>query len=180
LEEHDRKFEEIVKRLEEHDRKFEEILHRLDLLSARVEATIGSMGKRWGEDLERTVLYIFQEVLEKEGVKPGKVRKFRFKDEDGRYTGRPGTLIDIDVLIEDEELYLLEVKSHAELDHVERLIDKVPVVERILNRKASKIYLVAVNVDEDAFERAQEMGFKVIYGHVIRQEISAPKTENSE
>jgi len=34
-------------------------------LSARVEVTIGSMGRRWGEDLERMVLESFREALER-------------------------------------------------------------------------------------------------------------------
>jgi len=46
-------------------------------LSRRVEVTIGSMGKRWGMDLERTVLEIFRKVLEERGIEPGKVEKFR-------------------------------------------------------------------------------------------------------
>ncbi len=167
LSEHDRKFNEIMERLEAHDRRFEEISQKLEAVWARVEVTIGSMGRRWGQDLERTVLLIFKEVLEKEGIKPGEVRKFRFRDVKGEYTGRPGTLIDVDVLIEDSELYILEVKSHAELDHIERLADKVPVVERILNRKASKVYLIAVNMDEEVLDRAKELGIRVIYGNII-------------
>ncbi len=143
-------------------------------MRARLEVTIGSMGRRWGYDLERTVLSIFKETLEREGIKPGEVKKFKFKDADGQYTGRRGTVVDVDVLIEDSGLYIMEVKSHAELDHLERLADKVPVVERILNRKASKVYLIAVNVDEEVLERAQELGIGVIYGNAIPK----PTTES--
>ncbi len=191
MEEHDRKFNEILeelrrlregqaehsRRLEEHDRKFNEILEELrrlredfQRLDMRVEVTIGSMGRRWGRDLERTTLEIFREVLEREGIEPGRVRKFRYRDADGEYTGRPGSVIDVDILIEDQRLYVVEVKSSAELDHVERLADKVPILERILNRKVDRVYLVAVNVDDDALERAEELGFRVIYGNVIRLE----------
>ena len=167
LEEHDRKFEEVMARLEEHDRKFEEILRRMEEMSARLEVTIGSMGRRWGHDLEKTVLNIFRETLEREGIKPGEVESFKFKDIDGSYTGRRGTVIQIDVLIRDSELYLMEVKSHAEIDHLERLADKVPIVEKILRRKASRVYLIAVNVDEEVLERARELGIRVIYGSII-------------
>ncbi|RSN73691.1 DUF3782 domain-containing protein [Candidatus Methanodesulfokora washburnensis] len=72
LEEHDRKFTEVLTRLEEHDKKFSEILNEIKQLredfkrlSMRVEVTIESMGRRWGEDLERMVLEIFKEALEK-------------------------------------------------------------------------------------------------------------------
>ncbi|MEM2493711.1 MAG: DUF3782 domain-containing protein [Nitrososphaerota archaeon] len=180
--EHDMKFNEIVtelkaireeqaihtKKLMEHDTKFDKINESIKSLEKRVEVTIGSVGKRWGEDLERTTMEIFKEALEKRGIEPGKVSKFKFKDKDGSYTGRRGEIIDVDILIEDEKLYIIEVKSHAELDHVERLIDKVPVVEKVLNRKAEKVYLVAVNINDDAFERAKEEKIEVIYGSIIK------------
>jgi hypothetical protein len=31
----------------------------------------------WGEDLERTTMEIFREALEKRGIEPGKVSKFK-------------------------------------------------------------------------------------------------------
>jgi hypothetical protein len=43
--------------------------------SIRVEVTIGSMGRRWGEDLERMVLEIFKEALEKRGIEPKKLKR---------------------------------------------------------------------------------------------------------
>ncbi|MEM1575201.1 MAG: hypothetical protein QW682_04675 [Nitrososphaerota archaeon] len=59
LEEHDKKFNEISKRLEEHDKKFNEIIIELrelrknfELLSNKVEVTIGSMGMRWAQTWE--------------------------------------------------------------------------------------------------------------------------------
>jgi hypothetical protein len=110
----------------------------------------------------------FREALEKRGIELGKVSKFKFKDKDGSYTGRKGEVIDVNILIKDEKLYIIEVKSHAELDHIERLIDKVPVVEKVLNRKAEKVYLIVVNINDDAFERAEGEKIEVIYGSIIK------------
>jgi len=41
------------------------------------------------------------------------------------------------------------------------------MVERILQKRVSKFYFVAVNVDKDTLERAGELGFKVIYGGIV-------------
>jgi len=165
---------DILKRLEEHDRKFNEILAEIrqlreefNRLSARVEVVIGSMGRRWGEDLERTVLEIFREVLEKRGIEPGKVRKLRLRDEDGSLTGVKGRVVDVDVLVEDEKVYVIEVKSRAELEHVEALPLKSQVVGKVLGKQVARTILVAVNVDREAYERAGELGIEVVYGHVI-------------
>jgi len=186
---------DVLKRLEEHDRKFNEILaeirqlreefNRVDKvlaellkgqerlwrefnrLNARVEVTIGSMGRRWGEDLERMVLEIFREALEKRGIEPGKVRKLRLRDEDGSLTGVKGRVVDVDVLVEDEKVYVIEVKSRAELEHVEALPLKSQVVGKVLGKQVARTILVAVNVDREAYERAGELGIEVVCGHVI-------------
>ena len=156
--------EERLVAIEERQQRLEEEFRRL---SYKVEVTIGSMGRRWGSDLERMVLNIFKEVLEKEGIEPGEVRKLRFKDEDGKVTGVKGRIVDVDILIKDSKLYVIEVKSRAELDHVEHLYDKVKFVEKFMGRQADRVLIVAVNVDKEAYERAEEMGIDVICGHVI-------------
>src|SRR5579875_1185105 len=45
-------------------------------LNDRLEVTLGRMGRRWGADLERTLLGTFREVLEREGIEPGRVERF--------------------------------------------------------------------------------------------------------
>ncbi|MCU7786874.1 DUF3782 domain-containing protein [Pyrobaculum sp. 3827-6] len=137
---------------------------RLDKLEKKVEATIGSMGRRWGRDLELAVLEIFKEALEERGIEPGRVEKLRFKDVDGRYTGTPGRVFDIDVVVRDGGLYAIEVKSYADVEDVEVLHDKIPVVERYYGRKVDKAYLVAVAIEKEAVDRARELGIEVIYG----------------
>jgi len=174
LEEHDRKFNEIMERLSVHDRKFYELMMEIQalrkdfqLLSMRVEVTIGSMGRRWGRDLEMMVLEIFREALEKRGIEPGKVEKFRYRDMDGSVTGIKGRIIDIDVFVKDEKLYVIEVKSRAELEHIEALPDKARFVEKIVGKEVERVIVVAVNIDKEAYERARELGVDVIYGNII-------------
>lgn len=43
-------------------------------------------------------------------------------------------------------------------EDVEWFLDKAAIVEKILGRKADKLVLVAVNIDKEAFERAQSLG----------------------
>lgn len=168
------RLEEHSKRFEEHDKKFNEIIIEIrelrknfEVLSNKVEVTIGSMDMRWGIDLERTILKIFKETLEAKGIEPGKVEKFRFKDENGSITGIKGKIIDVDVLIKDDKLYIIEVKSAVEIDHVEYLIEKASIVEKILKRKVNKVFLIAVNIDKEAYDRAKEMNIDVIYGKIL-------------
>lgn len=63
------------------------------------------------------------------------MRKFRFKDKDGSVKRIKGKIIDKDVPVRDSKLYVMEVKSRAELDHVEYLVEKAKFVEIAMERK---------------------------------------------
>ncbi len=60
-----------------------------------------------------------------------------------------------------------EVKSHAELEDVEWLFEKARIIERVLNKRAGKTLMVAVNIDREALERARQLGIDAIYGAII-------------
>ncbi len=168
FEEHDRKFNEILKKLEEHDKKFEEISYEMRDLRDRVEVTIGSMGRRWGTDLERTVLRIFRKILMEKGIEPRKVEKFRYIDKDGSITGIKDRIIDVDILIQNKKLYLIEVKSRTDIDQVYTIPQKAKILEKILKRKVDKQILVTVNIDKEALQQAQKLKIETIYGHIIK------------
>ncbi len=158
---------EINKLREDFNAEMSKLREDFNKLGMKVEVTIGSMGRRWGRDLEMMVLEIFKEALERRGIEPGKVEKLRFKDRDGSMTGVKGKVVDVDISVRDEKLYLIEVKSTADLDHVDALYEKMRAVEKYLNREVDKVFLVAVNVDKEAYDRAGELGIEVICGNVI-------------
>ena len=176
LEKHSRLLEEHGRLLEEHGRRLEELTRAVGELSVAVgklsvavgelKVAVGSLGRRWGRDLERMVLELYRQALEERGVEAGKVEKFVYTDVDGRFYRR-GARIEVGVYIHDEKVYLVEVKSHAELEDVERFYDKAGIVEKILGRRAEKLIVVAVNIDKEALERARELGIEAVYGAVI-------------
>ncbi len=162
LEEQGKRLEELSMRLEEQGKRLEELTTSM----AEVKVALGSLGRRWGKDLEKTVLAIYKHALEERGIKPGMVEKFKYRDVDGRYL-KKGSDIELDVYIHNDKLYLIEVKSRAEADHVTWLTVKAPIVEEILGRKAEKIILVAVNIDKEAYQYAKQQGIEVIAGSII-------------
>jgi len=162
LQQHSKLLEEHSKLLERHEKRLEELARAV----GELKVAVGSLGRRWGRDLERTVLELYRHALEERGVEPGRVEKFVYTDVDGRFYRR-GARIEVDVYIHDGGMHLVEVKSHAELDDVEWFYEKAGIVERILGRKAAKLIIVAVNIDKEALQRAQELGIETVYGAVI-------------
>lgn len=168
-EENNKRWEENNKRWEEARKRFEAIeveLARLSKAVAEVEVVLGSIGRRWGRDLEKAVLEIYRHALEERGIEPGKVEKFVYVDSEGKYY-KKGARVEVDVYVHDERLYLIEVKSHAEYEDVEWFHDVSKIVEKVLGREADKLILVAVHIDEEALKRARELGMDVIYGAAI-------------
>jgi hypothetical protein len=164
-----KRFEAIEKKLLEHDAILKEHSKRLEEMGkaiARIDVMIGRFSGRWGRDFERMVLEIFREVLEERGVEPGKVEKFEYVDRDGKFY-KKGARIELDVYVHNEKLYLMEIKAFAEYKDVEHFHDIAQVVEKILSKKADKLMLITVNIAEDAWRRAKELGIDVICGAII-------------
>jgi len=119
-----KRFETIEKILAEHTKILKEHTDKI----TKIETTLGRLGGRWGRSMERMVLEIFREVLEKRGIEPGRVERFEYIDYDGKFY-KKGARIEVDVYVHDEKLYLIEVKSLAEYDDVEWFHEKAQIVK---------------------------------------------------
>jgi hypothetical protein len=175
LEEHSRILEEHSKILKEHSRILEEHTKILEGHSAmlkehsrmlgELKVMVGSMGRRWGRDFEETVLAIYKDELARRGLDVRFVRRFSYVDVDGRF-GLKGNVYEFDVIIEGDGVTVVEVKSRATRDDVVWFYEKVRRVESLLGN-VKRLLVVAVNIDKEALERAQELGIDTIYGAVI-------------
>jgi hypothetical protein len=190
MEEHDKRIEELSRRLEEltkavqeqgkilaehskilaeHSKRLEELSKRIEELTRKVgeqSTVLGSIGRRWGRDLEKMVIELYRHVLEERGIIPEKIERFTYVDTDGRYYVK-GSRIEFYTYIHNDKVYLVEVKSHADIEDVEWFYKRAEIYEKIRGRKPDKLVLVAVHIDEDAYERAKELGIEVIYGAII-------------
>jgi len=169
LEEHDKKFIAIEERLEEHDKKFNAILEELKglkLVTDEISVTIGSITRRYGKDLEKTILKIYKDQLIQMGINPDNAKRFRYIDKEGKY-GIKGKEYEFDIVVSDDAIDVIEVKTHASKDDVEWFNDKVERVKSEFGKPLKRKVMVAVHIDEDALDRANELGISAIYGHVI-------------
>jgi len=169
IEKIEERIEKIEERIEEHSKILKEHSKRLEELSrvvGELKVAIGSIGRRWGRDLEKTVIELYKHLLVERGITPERIEKFIYRDLEGKYHVK-GSTIEFDIYIHDDKVYLIEVKSHAEIDHVEWFYKRAEIYEKITSRKPYKLVLIAVNIDEDAYTRARELGIDVICGSII-------------
>ncbi len=168
LEEHSRILEEHSKILKEHTKILEghsAMLKEHSRMLGELKVMVGSMGRRWGRDFEETVLAIYKDELARRGLDVRFVRRFSYVDVDGRF-GLKGNVYEFDVIIEGDGVTVVEVKSRATRDDVVWFYEKVRRVESLLGN-VKRLLVVAVNIDKEALERAQELGIDTIYGAVI-------------
>ena len=63
-------------------------------------------------------------------------------------------------------MYLVEVKSYVDIDDVLWFYHKAGIVEKILGRRADKLFIVAVEISREAYTQARELGIEVVYGSI--------------
>ena len=132
---------EYAKRLEEYSRRLGEIsiilgeygrsIEKLSRDISELKIAVGSIGRRMGRDLEKSILELYRHVLRELGIEVEEIKRFEYIDREGRFFEK-GTRIEVDVVISDRVLYLIEVKSHAEIDDVDWFYSKTRVIEKIL------------------------------------------------
>jgi len=114
----------------------------------------------------KKILKIYKDQLIQMGINPDNAKRFRYIDKEGKY-GIKGKEYEFDIVVSDDAIDVIEVKTHASKDDVEWFNDKVERVKSEFGKPLKRKVMVAVHIDEDALDRANELGISAIYGHVI-------------
>jgi len=162
----------VEERLEEHDRKFNEIIAEIrDLRRVSNEHTVmlrnmqgmmihgfAQMGKFAGISLESLVRSILTNVMRDNGELP--------KDKEITSITIDGEEIDIFC---DDPLIVGKVTSYADsIDEVSKLVKKVKLVRDRFNKEPKHILLIITNIKRDVYDdmlrEAESNGIEVIIG----------------
>ncbi len=172
LAEHDNKFNYIMeeirdirKILAEHEKRFVSIETKVGELSI----IIGSLGRRFGKGLEMLILNLYKDRLMEIGIDPSKARRYEFIDHEGIY-GLKGKRYEFDIVVSNEHVDIIEVKSHIGEDDVVTFYEKVDSIRGLIIKEYNKIdrlIMVAVDLDYEALLKAREFDIKLVYGYVI-------------
>jgi len=177
LEVHDKKFNAILEelnihrvKLEEHDKKFNEVIAEIkDLrkVTNELTASMGTIGRRLGKDMEKMVLKIYRDQLMQLGIDPDNAKRFRYIDIEGKY-GRKGKEYEFDIVISNNHTDVLEVKTHTEKDDVDWFYENVEAIKGLFDKPLRRKVIVTVHIDEDALIKTDELGINVIYGNIVK------------
>ncbi len=162
IKEMDKRFEAVDKRFEVVDKRFDKMDDRLN----RIDVTLLVMQNKTGSDLERLILDIMRATLQMEHVDPAKIRKEPIVDKNGVVFDVVYST-DIDVLVEDGNVYLVEVKATADNRDVKDVLDKAKLYEHLHNRKVTGLLLVTLRINKVNFDNATRKGIRIVAGEII-------------
>lgn len=155
--------DDIQDLLREMDRRFS----RLGKDLAVVQATLLSMQNKSGPGLENLVLDVMRETLLLEQVDPDKIRRQDLVDQDGQVFP-PHYSTDVDVLVENGNTYLVEVKATADNRDIHHFRDVARLYQHLTGRVPAALILVALRISHRHRTLAEKTyGMRVIAGDIM-------------
>ena len=165
MEESKRRFEKFEQRCEKFDQRFEEMHKEITLLAEkiarvdkRIDRTIGALGARWGLNSEKAFRDAIRDILRE--LTNYKVERFLEYDMQGIVFDEPDQ-IELDVVIKNNQTWLIEIKSSVSKADVYIFKRKVEFYEQDKGVKASKKIIISPMVDRKAVDLAQKLGIKI-------------------
>jgi len=168
-EENNRRWEEVYKRFEHIETTLAihtKSLEQLTKAVGELKSFVGSIGRRWGRDLEKMILELYRDIVKGFGIDIERIEKVSFRDYNGKYLQR-GARIELDIYMSNSIVYLIEVKSLVEEEDIEWFNKKCEIFAKEKNISNYRKLMIAINITKEALERAKELGIETIYGSVI-------------
>lgn len=165
----DQRFEQVDQRFEQMEQQFEHVNQRLNGISQDmrdlrdwVELTVGRLQTRSGRRLEDVVAGALRLGLQRPDIAPESIRmRQRISDPQG-LVFKPGREREVDLVVQDSELLVFEVKSAPDAEDVTDFADKVELVRLQNPNKRVTGVLIVLGADEEMRHLATEHGLVLI------------------
>lgn len=139
-------------RVEELTQAQKETNSSIKQLSDTIEFKLGSLGRRWGIDSERSFRSGLAEILSETGYK---IINYIEKDNEGIVFGRPA-VIEIDVIIKGDRIIIVEIKSSVSKSDVYIFLKKVDFYRHVSGKNVDKLLMITPYIDDASRKIADE------------------------
>ncbi len=149
----DRRLEQVDARFEQIDRLFEQVDARFDQMDDKIDwlsVMVGRFQTRAGRKLEDAVAGALRYALKRPDIQPDQIRlRQKLVDEQG-LVGPPGwRRFEIDIIAEDDQITVFEVKSLCEEEDVGNLVDKVRLLRALNPGKKVEGVMITLGIEGD-------------------------------
>jgi len=158
----DRRFEQVDQRFEQVDQRFEQLSQEIRNLRDWVELIGGRLQTRAGRNLENIVAGALRLGLNRPDIDPAHVKLRQIISDPGGLVYKPGKTKEVDVVAQNGELIVFEVKSAPDRDDVNEFADKVELMRLQNPEKRVSGVLVALGVEPDIRQHCRAIGLQLI------------------
>jgi len=131
-----------------------------------IEASLLHIENKTGPDREQLIFDLMKETLQLEGIDRQKIQKIILQDTEGSvYT--KDYITDIDIVLENEKIYLIEVKTTADNRDVQDLLNKADIYYQLYGQKPTELILVALRINQTNYQFAIRKNIRIIVGEII-------------
>ncbi len=155
----DKRFSEVDRRFSDVDKRFDRVEREIKIVGVSVDRLEGKQGVQ----LENTILELMRETLKMENVDPDKIKKVFIVDRKAMVFWKDYSS-DIDVLVENGNVYAIEIKARASHADVTRFVQNIKLYELVENKKVTKSFVISLRIDPDIKSYAESRGLIVIAG----------------
>jgi hypothetical protein len=157
----DKHFSDVDKHFSDVDKRFDRVEREIKIVGVSVDRLEGKQGVQ----LEKTILDLMRETLKMENVDPDKIKKVFIVDRKGMVFWNDYSS-DIDVLVENGNVYAIEVKAKASHADVTRFVQNIKLYELVENKKVTKSFVISLRIEPDIKAYAESRGLIVIAGDI--------------
>jgi hypothetical protein len=169
----DQRFEQVDQRFEQVDQRFEQLHQEIrdvrtdlskDMRELRdwVELIGGRLQSRAGRNLENVVAGALRLGLKRPDIDAGNVKLRQTISDPTGLVFKAGKQKEVDLLAQDSELLVFEVKSAPDVDDVDDFADKVELVRLQNPTKHVTGVLVALGVEDDVRQHCAQRDVQLI------------------
>ena len=154
------KVEELAEAQKRTEQRVEELAEAMQKGFGEFDRRLAAFGSRWGDKAEEAFRQGLFEHVRDLGYT---VEHYQGQDTEGFLSGRPRSY-DLDILTFNGQTIATEIKSNADEWNVVAFARRVELFERQTGRKVNRSILVAVTIEREAFQAAEEFGLTVATG----------------
>jgi hypothetical protein len=184
FDEHDRRFDRIEAKLAEHDRRFDQIdktllgmkrdiaklqagqdslRQRFDRQEAWMMIVSGELGNTTGIHLEQVFATALAFGLNNPDIVPENIRlRQKLVDTEGRFFD-PGETTEVDILVQNGQLIVFEVKSKADVDDVRIFSWKYRLIREQNPGTTVRGVMVVLAITDEVRERCARYGLELVH-----------------
>ncbi|MGC8779766.1 MAG: hypothetical protein ACP5UQ_02780, partial [Anaerolineae bacterium] len=143
---------------------FQEVRQEIGDLRSWTQLVVGRLQTRVGRNLEDLVAGALRVALRRPDIKPKQLRLRQVIVDEQGLVGLPGKRrFEIDILAEDGQLTVFEIKSFCDTDDVNNLADRVTLVQALHPERKVEGVMIALGIDYGVPERCAELGITLVY-----------------